>query len=315
MGRRNNRGKKRGPKASAHGAEAGEPAAPRRLETQEASLFDQIPDADEAAWTERDDLVAADEAVRDALISEERTEDPAEGEPRPEATLEEKEARADSVVEDVATGGSPVVSEIEAWYREARTLADSGRLDEAADLYVRIIDRDPRHVRALNNLGIVYDRLGRYDEALVQYREALQQEPENVKLLSNIGAVLGTLGRYAEAESELHRALRLAPESPDVLQNLGYVQYRKGLYPAALESFRRASQLNPESATSCYYRGECANRLGHAEEAVAALERAIDLEPDNARAYRTLGILFDRMRQPDRAAEAYRRSRELLSRN
>jgi Flp pilus assembly protein TadD len=80
---------------------------------------------------------------------------------------------------------------------------------------------DPKHLRAHNNLGVLYDRLGDYEGALAEYSAAEELDPDDVRLQCNIAAVLASLGRYGEAEAKLDRALHSDPQNADARENLG----------------------------------------------------------------------------------------------
>ena len=55
-----------------------------------------------------------------------------------------------------------------------------GKPIEARALCMRILETDPRHVRALEILGDALIQMGRRDEAAVQYRRALQVAPSTL---------------------------------------------------------------------------------------------------------------------------------------
>jgi len=54
---------------------------------------------------------------------------------------------------------------------------DQGRLDEARDVYGRVLAREARNVEAITHLGAVLYREGRVDEALAKVEEALRIDP------------------------------------------------------------------------------------------------------------------------------------------
>ena len=62
-------------------------------------------------------------------------------------------------------------------YRKARDLAEEGKLRDAARAYAELLAINPRHLKARNNLGFVYDRLGEPELALKEYRGAAELDP------------------------------------------------------------------------------------------------------------------------------------------
>ena len=67
--------------------------------------------------------------------------------------------------------------EAEAWYLRAKVNYVEGKYDLALADLNRALDRDPKHYRALENLGLVYEALGKKPEALGAYRKALAINP------------------------------------------------------------------------------------------------------------------------------------------
>ncbi len=206
-----------------------------------------------------------------------------------------------------ATGSLDATEEL---YRRARRLTDEGSLREAVEAYRELLALDPTHLRAHNNLGVLYDRLGDHQKALAEYRAAEALDPDDVRLQCNMAAVLASLGRYREAEEKLRRALDVDPKNADARENLGLVYFKKGLYAAAAAELRRAADLEPDRATAYLYLAEALNHMDEVDAAIEAAERSIELRA-SPRAYYTLGILFDRKKQPGLARRMYRKAEEL----
>jgi curved DNA-binding protein CbpA len=76
---------------------------------------------------------------------------------------------------------SPVKSQASAeMLGRAENAIMAGKPVEARTLAVRILEGDPRHVRALEILGDALVQMGRRDEAGVQYRKALEIAPSKL---------------------------------------------------------------------------------------------------------------------------------------
>src|SRR5512134_2785674 len=67
--------------------------------------------------------------------------------------------------------------EAEGWYLRAKVYYAQGKYDLALADLMRAVERDPKHYRALEDLGLVFDALGRKVEALETYRKALAVNP------------------------------------------------------------------------------------------------------------------------------------------
>jgi tetratricopeptide (TPR) repeat protein len=67
--------------------------------------------------------------------------------------------------------------EAEPWYLRAKVYYAKANYDLALADLKRALDRDPKHYRALEDLGLVYDAFGRKPDALEAYRKALAVNP------------------------------------------------------------------------------------------------------------------------------------------
>lgn len=205
-------------------------------------------------------------------------------------------------------------TDTEIGFQEALRKLQSGDSTGAIEGYRAVLEVDPGHLRARNNLAVLLDRTGYHEEAVAHLQAALELHPENPELLSNLGAALGALGRFDEAEDALRRALRLEPNGTHIRANLGILHFRRGLTEQAESELRWVCERDGDHASAHFYRGEALNQLGRVDEGLRVLERAVELQPTNARAYHLMGILYDRKGEPERASEMYRKARTLSSR-
>ncbi|SAK48046.1 TPR repeat-containing protein [Caballeronia temeraria] len=93
----------------------------------------------------------------------------------------------------------PGVDKIVLLYNYGRALQMDAQPERAAAAYRELLELDPAHDQALNNLGAVLASLGEFDAAIEHLDRALQIQPGNLKAHANLGFALLTLGRYKEA--------------------------------------------------------------------------------------------------------------------
>ena len=62
-------------------------------------------------------------------------------------------------------------------------------------------------------------------QAVEAYREALRLKPDYVKAMNNLGAAYNKLGQYQEAVALLLNATRAKPDFPEAHYNLGTALY------------------------------------------------------------------------------------------
>ena len=67
----------------------------------------------------------------------------------------------------------PELADSNMLYAQALQKQNEGKLEEAKALYERVIKADPRHVSALNNLGVIFMSRKMYQQAVISYKKAL----------------------------------------------------------------------------------------------------------------------------------------------
>ena len=80
--------------------------------------------------------------------------------------------------------------------------------------YLQCLERDPKHHRALYNLGVVQHRLGNVELEIVHYRKALELKPNYTPALYNLGFALRDKGDTAGAKVVFEQFLQLAGKTP-----------------------------------------------------------------------------------------------------
>jgi tetratricopeptide (TPR) repeat protein len=88
-----------------------------------------------------------------------------------------KESDLDLALEILDATADMAPEEAEVWYLRAKVHYRQKRYEMALADLKRALDRDPKHYRALEDLGLVLEALGTKKEALEAYRQALKVNP------------------------------------------------------------------------------------------------------------------------------------------
>ncbi|MBI3640366.1 MAG: tetratricopeptide repeat protein [Thaumarchaeota archaeon] len=111
---------------------------------------------------------------------------------------------------------------------------------ESEEYYKEILEKDPKNILALNEMGVTLVRSRRYDEALDYYNRAFELYPMDSDVLVNKGNLLARLGRYDEARQNYDRAIELEPDNNNALFNKGCLLIVLDKFKEALEYFNKA---------------------------------------------------------------------------
>jgi Flp pilus assembly protein TadD len=112
--------------------------------------------------------------------------------------------------------------------------------------YGRALEIDPRNSSALNNLSILYGRLGRYNDARLALTEAARRGKSPFVLVALADAEMLS-GRLEEARKYLRRAKRLDPDEPEVWDALARLARRTGQERLVAKYRQKADALRLEA--------------------------------------------------------------------
>jgi Flp pilus assembly protein TadD len=172
---------------------------------------------------------------------------------------------------------------------EKKSTADVGESNATATAAPKALPNELQNVAigARKNL-----EQGKYRTAEKQYQTVLDKDPKNLDALSNLGVVYFRSGKTRSAESTLKKALTIAPNDDFVLTTLGIVHYRQSRFDEALKELRKAIEINPNSATAHNYLGITASQKGRQQEAEKEMLQAIAKDPNYADAHFNLAVIL-----------------------
>ncbi len=116
---------------------------------------------------------------------------------------------------------------VDDWYALACEL-EMTSVDDAIEVYERILKADPDHADAHVNLGRLLHERRAPAAAEEHYRAALRVEPRHAVAVFNLGVALEDLGRLRDAIAAYQRALELDPDNADAHFNLAGLFERRG---------------------------------------------------------------------------------------
>ena len=93
--------------------------------------------------------------------------------------------------------------------QQAKLALNESKLEEAELLFQKIIQTQPTHYKAHNNLGAILLKLGRLDEAEASYNQAIALKPDFADAYNNLGKTLQEIGRLEEADASFKQAIPL----------------------------------------------------------------------------------------------------------
>ena len=179
----------------------------------------------------------------------------------------------------------------ERWLEEATRAYRAGRLQEARDLYRRILRRSAFHLDANYLLGTLLAEQGELEEAGRLLTRAAQVAPGSPWVHNNLGNVLRLQGRLGDAIACYERALQASPTMAEAHCNAGFLCQRLRRYAEAETHYRSALGASPELLPARKGLAFSLEAQGRREEAAAAYRSVLELKPDDATARHMLAAL------------------------
>jgi tetratricopeptide (TPR) repeat protein len=202
---------------------------------------------------------------------------------------------------------------------KARKLAQAdrqyqaGQYDQAEIGYMNVLKKDPRNVRAIGQLALIYVEQGRFMRASPFLLRCREIAPDNLDVRAKLAGAYLAMGQFKEAKEEAtyvldHRPgeeealyvlvdaartdkdvaetrqrldgwLQKAGETAPIRVALGLLDLRREDLPAAEEAFQRALKLDPKSAAANLALFAVCLAKNDPAQAEAALQKAAELSP------------------------------------
>ena len=160
----------------------------------------------------------------------------------------------------------------------------AGRLAEAEQGYLKILEMRPDFVPAHFNLAHILLAQGKMRGAITHYEAALRLDPQNFRAFNNLGNMYRAEGDPKEAVRIYRRALEIKPDYPEAFTNLGTALRDLGQYDEALESYKQGLGFKPNFEAAEINLGTLLQRLGRYREAVALYDEILRRAPNSKEA-------------------------------
>ena len=163
--------------------------------------------------------------------------------------------------------------------KQAFAREDAGDLKGAIEVYQKLLQLEPKDVRAMNTIAGLYGKLGDFEEEMVWAKKAIAENPQFHLAYINYGNALGSLGRVDEARAAFEKAVQLDPKEPLAVYSLGVLAEQQEDYKTALELYKKSTELDPKFENGYFNLAATYANLKRFDEAIAALKKLLELNP------------------------------------
>jgi tetratricopeptide (TPR) repeat protein len=176
-------------------------------------------------------------------------------------------------------------------YWLARLDYDARDYNAAIGRLQKVVDLNPKMMRAYDTLGLCQDYLGHFEDAIKSYNTAvelnrLQAKPSPWPLV-DLAISLVSVNQLPEAEKNLREAIQYDPRLPQAHYQLGRVLEMRGALQAAIEELKQAAGLQASYPEPHLLLGRIYHKLGEEHLGQAEVARYQELKRATEPAFAT----------------------------
>lgn len=193
-------------------------------------------------------------------------------------------------------------AEIDQQFATAQQYHQSGQLEQAQQLYQKILEVHPGHAPAIHYMGVLAFQAKQLGEAEKFFLRSLELHEDPVAF-KHLGQLYGEVGNHERAIIMLSRAVELSPDFVDALAMLGVMYEHTNQPQKSLEAMQRVIEHNPNHVEAWVGMGKAYELLYQPERALEAYKKAAELDPNSALFQNNLGSAYREVGELDKAKE------------
>ena len=192
-------------------------------------------------------------------------------------------------------------------FNEAIQHHKNKKLNLAEKLYNEVLKKDPNHIRALNNLGIIYFSLKKFNESIKIFKKTIIIDSNYLSAHNNLGLSFKEIKNYKKAISSFQEAIKINPNYFEAHNNSGLVFYECGEYQKAINSYEKAIIINPNYFETHNSIGLAFTKCGEYQKAINSYEKAIKINPNVMEVHCNVGLVYEKTGEINKAFNSYQK--------
>ena len=169
-----------------------------------------------------------------------------------------------------------------------------------------VVDHDAKERQAMSLID-----QGKFQEAALAYEELISEGTINPVVYSNLAAIYGIQKRFHKTIHIACKALELNPNQPQTHYNLANAYQEEGELKAAIKSYLKALEIQPNYLEAHTNLGNALKEQGKLDEAIKSYEQALTIRPDTPDIHINIGNIHKMKNNLDHAINAYNRALRL----
>ncbi len=169
-------------------------------------------------------------------------------------------------------------------------LQDLERYDEAENLYLEWIKKEPREREWYMGLARNYTLRNQTEKALKTYEQVLSIQPDDAVVMDSLAALYYYGGQYDKSLEYSKKAIRIKPKMANFYYNIGFTYQKMKQGKESDASFNKVLELEPDTSIAKLVQAQKALNAGQWKKAEDLSTRARDQDPELADAFYYRGL-------------------------
>ena len=195
----------------------------------------------------------------------------------------------------LVTAGLIILHSTPGWSETGLKLTQPEAKNEITKLKENI-EKDYRNIKSLNNLGVIYLKLGKYDQAIEQFKKALEVDPHYTVGPFLFGDIYTDAKNYQEKINDFKDVIKTNREYARAHNYLGLTYLKKKNYSAAKNSLLESIRVNPKYAKANNNLGVLYEEMGDTTKAIESYRMAQRIDPNDPDSFYNLGLAYDSLK-------------------
>ena len=163
------------------------------------------------------------------------------------------------------------------------------------------IKKDNRNIKFLNDLGVIYLKLGKHDKAIDQFKKALEVDPHYTVGPFLFGDIYTDAKNYQEKINDFKDVIKTNLEYARAHNYLGLTYLKQKNYVAAKNSLLESIRVNPKYAKANNNLGVLYEEMGNTAKAIESYRVAQRIDPNDPDSFYNLGLIYDSLKDGDKS--------------
>ncbi len=197
----------------------------------------------------------------------------------------------------------------------SRAYANTGQMEEAADIFKGRLDVSEPSLLDFTGLGMTYQQFSEFDKAEEVFKKQIAAFSTSVEGYYRLGSLYGLQQKYTEAAATYDRGLETSPDNIVLLKGNSLSNLRLGNRNHAIRLAEKIVSLVPESARDNFFLATLYEGDRQFEKAITIYREIILKAPNHAFSMNNLAVLLVETGDEDEALQLAKKAVELASGN